>query len=178
VLGVNRTSFHDWERRPPSDHELYDAFLTDKIKQVHAASGGTYGSPRVHAEVRLEYGIQLGKKRVERLMAAAGLQGIPVPRKTRTTVRIAGVRVAPDLARTTSATSRRRGGPVAVAARSGTVSGSESTIPHARSRRTPSRPMRKRGTPRPQSWRSGSLIVRSPARIRQAGGTRLSEPVT
>jgi putative transposase len=97
VLGVNRTSFHDWERRPPSDRTLYDAFLTDKIKQVHAASGGTYGSPRVHAELRLEHGIRVGRKRVERLMGAAGLQGIPVPRKTRTTVRVAGVRVTPDL---------------------------------------------------------------------------------
>jgi HTH-like domain len=56
VLGVNRTSLHDWERRAPSDHELYDAFLTDKIRQIHAASGGSYGSPRVHAELRLEYG--------------------------------------------------------------------------------------------------------------------------
>jgi putative transposase len=97
VLGVNRTSFHNWERRPPSDRELYDAFLTDKIKQVHAASAGTYGSPRVHAELRLEHGIRVGRKRVERLMGAAGLQGIPVPRKTRTTVRVAGVRVAADL---------------------------------------------------------------------------------
>ena len=97
VLGVNRTSFHDWERRPPSDHELYDAFLTDKIRHVHAAFGGTYGSPRVHAELRLQCGIRVGKKRVEWLMAAAGLEAIPVPRKTRTTVRVAGVRCAPDL---------------------------------------------------------------------------------
>ena len=97
VLGVNRTSFHDWERRPPSDRALYDAFLIDKIKAIHAASSGTYGAPRVHAELRLEYGIRVGQKRVERLMAAAGLEGIPVPRKTRTTVRVAGVRCAPDL---------------------------------------------------------------------------------
>ena len=97
VLGVNRTAFHDWERRPPSDRALYDEFLTDKIKAIHAASGSTYGSPRVHAELRLKDGIRAGKKRVERLMAAAGLQGIPVPRKTRTTVRVAGVRCASDL---------------------------------------------------------------------------------
>jgi putative transposase len=97
VLGVNRTSFHDWERRPPSDRELYDAFLLERIKEIHAASGGTYGSPRVHAELRLEHGVRVGKKRVERLMAAAGLEGIPVPRKARTTVRVAGVRCAPDL---------------------------------------------------------------------------------
>jgi putative transposase len=77
VLAVNRTSFHDWERRPPSDRTLYDAFLLGKIKAIHAASGGTYGAPRVHAELRLEHGIRVGKKRVERLMAAAGLEGNP-----------------------------------------------------------------------------------------------------
>lgn len=97
VLGVNRTSFHAWERRPPSDRALYDEFLADKIRAIHAASAGTYGAPRIHAELRLQDGIRVGKKRVERLMAAAGLQGIPVRRKTRTTVRIAGVRCASDL---------------------------------------------------------------------------------
>ena len=97
VLGVNRTSFHDWERRPPSDRELYDAFLLERLRAIHAASGGTYGAPRVHAELRLEYGIRVGRKRVERLMTSAGLEGIPVPRKARTTVRVAGVRLAPDL---------------------------------------------------------------------------------
>ena len=93
VLDVNRTSLHDWERRPPSDRALYDAFLLEKIKAIHAASDGTYGAPRVHAELRLEHGIAVGRKRVERLMARAGLQGIPVPRKARTTVRVAGVRL-------------------------------------------------------------------------------------
>jgi putative transposase len=96
VLQVNRTSFHAWERRPPSDRELYDAWLTEKIKAIHAGSQGTYGAPRVHAELRLEHGIRVGEKRVARLMATAGLQGIPVPRKARTTVRVAGVRCAPD----------------------------------------------------------------------------------
>ena len=97
VLGVGRTSFHDWQRRPPSERALFDAFLTDKIKHIHAASRGTYGSPRVHAELRLEHGIRVGRKRVERLMGQAGLEGIPVPRKARTTVRVEGVRCAPDL---------------------------------------------------------------------------------
>jgi len=97
VLEVNRTSLHDWERRPPSDRVLYDTFLLEKIKAIHAASNGTYGAPRVHAELRLEHGIAIGRKRVERLMARAGLQGIPVPRKARTTMRVEGVRLAPDL---------------------------------------------------------------------------------
>jgi putative transposase len=97
VLAVNRTSFHDWERRAPSDRALYDAWLIELIKQIHAVSGGTYGAPRVHAELRLGRGVRVGRKRVERLMAAAGLQGIPVPRRARTTVRVPGVRCAPDL---------------------------------------------------------------------------------
>jgi putative transposase len=41
ALGVNRTSFHDWERRAPSDRALSDAWLTEKIKQIHAESDGT-----------------------------------------------------------------------------------------------------------------------------------------
>ena len=60
TLGVNRTSFHDWERRAPSDRALSDAWLTERIKQVHAASGGTYGARRVHAELRLEHGVRVG----------------------------------------------------------------------------------------------------------------------
>jgi putative transposase len=97
VLQVNRTSFHDWQRRPPSARALADAWLTDKVKQIHAASNGTYGSPRIHAELCLAHGIRVGRKRVERLMARERLQGIPVRRGTRTTVRVAGLRCAPDL---------------------------------------------------------------------------------
>lgn len=97
VLRVNRTAFHARERRPPSDRDLYDVFLLEQIRAIHAASGGTYGAPRIHAELRLEHGIRVGRKRVERLMRKAGLEGIPVPRKVRTTVRVAGVRCAPDL---------------------------------------------------------------------------------
>ncbi|PZS28867.1 MAG: IS3 family transposase [Pseudonocardiales bacterium] len=97
VLGVNRTSFHDWQRRAPSDRTLYDAWLTEQIKQIHVDSAGTYGAPRVHAELRLCHRVRVGEKRVARLMATAGLEGIPVPRKARTTLRVAGVRCAPDL---------------------------------------------------------------------------------
>jgi putative transposase len=56
LLGVNRSSFHDWERRPPSDRARSDAWLTEKIKQIHQDSRGVYGSPRIHAELRLRAG--------------------------------------------------------------------------------------------------------------------------
>jgi putative transposase len=97
ALGVNRTSFHDWQRRAPSDRELTDAWLTEKIKQIHAASDGTYGARRIHAELRLEHGIRVGRKRVERLMKAAGISGLLPRKRRRTTVQLPGVRVAPDL---------------------------------------------------------------------------------
>jgi putative transposase len=97
ALGVNRTSFHDWERRAPSDRALSDAWLTERIKQIHADSDGTYGVRRVHAELRLEHGIRVGRKRVERLMRAAGISGLLARKRRRTTVRLPGVRVAADL---------------------------------------------------------------------------------
>ena len=97
TLRVNRTSFHDWERRAPSDRALSDAWLTEKIKQIHAASDGTYGSRRIHAELRLEHGVRVGRKRVERLMRAAGISGVAARKRQRTTIRLPGIRVAPDL---------------------------------------------------------------------------------
>ena len=97
ALGVNRTSFHDWQRRAPSDRALRDAWLIEKIKEIHADSDGTYGARRIHAELRLEHGIRVGRKRVERLMRAAGISGLLPRKRRRTTVRLPGVRVAPDL---------------------------------------------------------------------------------
>ena len=43
VLGVSRAGFYAWERRPPSDRDLADAWLTEKIREIHTASKGTYG---------------------------------------------------------------------------------------------------------------------------------------
>ena len=75
VFGVNRTAFHNWERRPPSDRALTDAWLTEKIKRIHEGSRGVYGAPWIHAELRLEHGIRVGRKRVARLMKAAVSRG-------------------------------------------------------------------------------------------------------
>jgi transposase InsO family protein len=88
ALGVNRTSFHDWERRAPSDRALSDAWLIERIREIHAASDGTYGARRIHAELRLEHGIRVGRKRVERLMKASGISGIVARKRRRTTVRL------------------------------------------------------------------------------------------
>jgi putative transposase len=96
MLGVSRSGFHAWRRRPPSDRALGDAWLSERIREIHARSRGTYGSPRVHAELRRQ-GIRVGRKRVERLMRAAGLSGYQRRRKGKTTIRVQGVRVADDL---------------------------------------------------------------------------------
>jgi putative transposase len=97
VLGVSRSGYHAWERRAPSARALQDAALTDRIAEIHRCSRKTYGSPRVHAELRLGDGVRVGRKRVERLMRAAGLSGTLRRRRARTTIRVAGVRTAPDL---------------------------------------------------------------------------------
>jgi putative transposase len=97
VLGVSRSGFHAWQRRLPSARALADQALTGRIVEVHSGSLRTYGSPRVHAELRLEHGIQIGRKRVERLMRLAGLCGQIKRRRGKTTIRVRGVRTAPDL---------------------------------------------------------------------------------
>jgi putative transposase len=97
MLGVSRSGFHAWRRRPPSDRELSDAWLLERICQIHSENRGVYGSPRVHAELRLAHGVRVGRKRVERLMRGAGLSGLIPKRRGRTTIRVPGVRVADDL---------------------------------------------------------------------------------
>jgi transposase InsO family protein len=75
VLGVARAGYYAFTSRPASPRTLADRALTDQIRQIHARSRGTYGAPRVHAELRLGLDIWVGRKRVARLMRAAGLQG-------------------------------------------------------------------------------------------------------
>jgi putative transposase len=74
VLGVSRSGFYDWCRRPPSRRELDDRALIRRIAQIHRSSRGTYGAPRIAAELRAE-GLRISRKRVARLMRVARLQG-------------------------------------------------------------------------------------------------------
>ena len=90
VLGVSRTGFHNWERRAPSDRALTDAWLTERIKRIHDHSRGVYGAPRIHAELRIEHDVRVGRKRVARLMKAAGISGVTPRKRWRTTIRIPG----------------------------------------------------------------------------------------
>ena len=88
VLEVSRSGFYAWTTRRPPDRAKRDAELAADIDAVHRSSRGTYGSPRVHVELRAS-GKRVGRKRVERLMRERGLvarqkRRFPA-RRTRTT---------------------------------------------------------------------------------------------
>jgi len=97
VVGASASGFYAWLRRGSGDRGRDDDNLARRIAAVFAASRRTYGSPRVHAELRAR-GVRVGRKRVERLMRAAGL-AVPTPRRRvpRTTDSRHGRPVAPNL---------------------------------------------------------------------------------
>jgi putative transposase len=79
AVGVAASGFYAWLRRGPEHRGRDDDGLARRIATIFAASRRTYGSPRVHAELRAQ-GVRVGRKRVERLMRAAGL-AVPTPRR-------------------------------------------------------------------------------------------------
>ena len=98
VLGVSRAGYYAWKARRPCERRRRDEGLLDAIRAIHAQSQATYGWPRIHAELR-HRGVRASRKRVARLMRAAGLSGMVRRRKGRTTIRVPGVASAPDLVR-------------------------------------------------------------------------------
>ena len=76
-LGVSTSGFYEWRQRQadPCRRQRDDAALTEIICDIWRRSRRTYGSPRVWAELRLGSDIRVGRKRVERLMRQAGLEG-------------------------------------------------------------------------------------------------------
>jgi putative transposase len=97
VLGVSESGFHDWRTRAPSPRSLANAALTETIREIHHMSRGTYGSPRVWAELRLGADIRVSRKRVERLMRLHGLEGIYRRRRRGCTKRNPAATPAEDL---------------------------------------------------------------------------------
>ena len=96
LLGVSPSGYYAWRERPPSRRAQLDAALGERIRRVHERSRGTYGAPRVHAELAAD-GERVGRKRVARLMRAAGLEGVSRRKGHRTTRRAPEARPAPDL---------------------------------------------------------------------------------
>ncbi|MEU3206276.1 IS3 family transposase [Streptomyces cyaneofuscatus] len=99
ILGVSRSSFCYW-RRTAADRaarQVTDVRLAARIRAVHQESDGTYGAPRITAELREENGEAVNHKRVARIMRASGIEGVRLRRRHRTTVPDPAAAKAPDL---------------------------------------------------------------------------------
>jgi putative transposase len=96
VLDVSTSGYYAWRRRKISVRSGEDEVLRRRIRAIHDRSRQTYGSPRIHAELK-EEGTRIGRKRVARLMNESGLTGVSRRRSVRTTRRDPAARPAPDL---------------------------------------------------------------------------------
>jgi len=96
LLEVSTSGYYAWLKRPPSKRSQEDEVLIEKIRHYHRISDGTYGAPRILEDLQ-EEGVNVGQKRVARLMRAAGLQGVTRRKATWTTIREPGAEPAPDL---------------------------------------------------------------------------------
>lgn len=74
ALRVTRQGYHAWKKRPPSAHAKRDAELAGKISEIHSASRGIYGAPKVFAELK-RAGERTSRKRVARIMRENGWAG-------------------------------------------------------------------------------------------------------
>jgi putative transposase len=73
LYGVSPSGFYAWRRRPESRRAVEDERLLEGIREAHAQSRETYGSPRVH-EALQRGGELVGRRRIERLMRQNGIQ--------------------------------------------------------------------------------------------------------
>jgi putative transposase len=97
VLNVSASGYYAWVDRPPSARAIDDAVMVERIRAVHAESDGTYGMPRVRAEM-VDQGVPISRKRTARLMRRHGIRGVSRRRGfVVTTRRDQTHRRAPDL---------------------------------------------------------------------------------
>src|SRR5690606_18252976 len=96
VLGVSTSGYYAWLKRTPSATDQRDAELREQVEEIHRRSKGTYGRPRIYAELK-ERGERVAQKRIARLMKASGLRGVCRRRRVITTQRETQSRPAPDL---------------------------------------------------------------------------------
>ena len=96
VLDVSASGYYAWQGRPPSARAQADAALLAQIRAIHTRSRGTYGAPRIQAELAAQ-GTHVGRKRIARLLQAAGLAGVSRRPWVTTTRRDPTARPAPDL---------------------------------------------------------------------------------
>ena len=96
ALAVSRAGYYAWRRRPPSRRAVEDSRLDVLVREAHERSRRTYGSPRVHAELRAHH-VRVSRKRVIRLMQRAGLVARRKKRYRSTTMSEHDQPIAPNL---------------------------------------------------------------------------------
>jgi putative transposase len=97
VMRVSTSGFYSWQANPVREKDLDDAYLCDTIVDIWTMSRRSYGSPRVHAELKLGQDVRCSRKRVERLMRQAGIAGIHRRRRGGCTKRDLGAEPSDDL---------------------------------------------------------------------------------
>jgi transposase InsO family protein len=99
VLEVSRSTYYKWRdgREARAARERDDADLAEKIKAIHADSDGTYGAPRITAELRDTHGMEINEKRVARVMRKFRIAGVRLRKRVRTTVPEPSQTPVPDL---------------------------------------------------------------------------------
>jgi putative transposase len=96
LLRVSPSGYYAWRWRKASERKRADEALSVRIRAIHAHSRGTYGVPRIHAELAAQ-GQAVSRKRVARLTRGEGLEGVSRRRQFSTTTRDRQARPAPDL---------------------------------------------------------------------------------
>lgn len=99
AAGVTRSAYYAWTAgavHAAAERHREQARLVTEIRRIHARSHGTYGAPRVHAELRRR-GWAANHKRVERLMRAHGIVGYRPRRRRSLTKQDTTAAPAPDL---------------------------------------------------------------------------------
>lgn len=97
LLGVSRSGFYAWQKRPLSSRARIDEELLGTITMIHRESRGNYGARRVQAELRRKHRVRCSKRRVARLMRQAGLVGVRRGKKKSMTKRDPSRTASPDL---------------------------------------------------------------------------------
>ncbi|MFE5947588.1 IS3 family transposase [Streptomyces sp. NPDC056480] len=98
ILNIARSSFCHW-RATAADRaarQAADARLAARIRAVHQEPDGTYGVPRITAELRAD-GEHVNHKRTARVMRSINPQGVRLRRRHRTTIPDAAAAKTPDL---------------------------------------------------------------------------------
>jgi len=98
IISLARSTFYHWVKSAPgrAARAAADAGLAARIRQVHTDSAGTYGAPRITAELR-DAGLHVNRKRVTRVMRTFGIAGLRLRRRHRTTIADPCATKAPDL---------------------------------------------------------------------------------